>query len=174
LSTFAEPLLLCQASLHRYARALCPGAAEAEELVQEALRRALAAGRKRAPLDESGVRRWLFTITRNIWQNGLRQRRHDVRSDPAYGVLAGQPGETPEDRLLRRALQFEVREAVDALPVQFREVIVLRELEELSYAEIAVVLDCPAGTVMSRQARARALLRRALAATAPAGQEREA
>ena len=58
----------------------------------------------------------------------------------------------------------EVREAIRQLPTDFREIILLREFEELSYQEIATILDCPAGTVMSRLARARAKLRMVLSA----------
>jgi len=150
---------------------LCHDPAEAEELVQETYRRALVARRKPAPLAESPVRAWLFTIARHIWQNELRQRQHDLRCEPA---LAGDAAsETPEEILLRKALQYEVRQAVDALPAAFREVIVRRELEGLSYAEIAIVLECPPGTVMSRLARARALLRRFLTASASSSKELE-
>ena len=59
---------------------------------------------------------------------------------------------------------YEVREAIQQLPADFREIILLREFEELSYQEIATILDCPAGTVMSRLARARAKLRTLLSA----------
>jgi RNA polymerase sigma-70 factor (ECF subfamily) len=62
----------------------------------------------------------------------------------------------------------QVREAIQQLPVDFREIILLREFEELSYQEIATILDCPAGTVMSRLARARAKLRTLLLAALPA------
>jgi len=65
--------------------------------------------------------------------------------------------------VVRRLLQSEVRDAVDGLPEVYREVIVLREMENLSYDEIARLLGCPVGTVMSRLARARLSLRRALA-----------
>jgi RNA polymerase sigma-70 factor (ECF subfamily) len=68
----------------------------------------------------------------------------------------------PEDLLLQKASGQEVREALDALPVEFREVVVLRELEGLSYKEMAEVTQLPIGTVMSRLARARARLRRGL------------
>lgn len=74
---------------------------------------------------------------------------------------------------MRKLLQYEVRHAVESLPPLFREVIVLRDIEDLSYAEIAEVLECPKGTVMSRLARARGMLRRALIKAAPAKESRK-
>jgi RNA polymerase sigma-70 factor (ECF subfamily) len=70
--------------------------------------------------------------------------------------------ESVETQLARKLLQSEVRDAIDMLPEQFREILLLRDIEGLSYAEIAGILDCPPGTVMSRLARARENLRRAL------------
>jgi len=173
-SAFTEILLSCHASLYRYARALCHDPPEAEELVQETYRRALSAKRKPAPLADGPVRRWMFTIMRHIWQNELRHRQHDVRRDPSSLLAANaSPGESPEETLLRKALQHEVRQAVDALPARFREVIALRELEGLSYSEIAGILECPLGTVMSRLARARALLRQLLGSPAAWPKESE-
>lgn len=169
-----ETLLACQASLYRYGRALCHDPGGAEELVQETYRRALCAKRLPTPWIENNVRRWMFTIMRHIWQNELRLRHHDLRSDPAYQAAVEETcTESPEALLLRKALQYEVRQAVDLLPQHLREVVVLRELEGLSYAEIAGVLQCPPGTVMSRLSRARDLLRQLLAPAAPRGKEME-
>ena len=75
--------------------------------------------------------------------------------------------DSPEAILHRKLLQSEIRAAIDALPEAFREVIVLREIENLSYAEIAVIVNCPTGTVMSRIARGRDQLRHLLARIAP-------
>jgi RNA polymerase sigma-70 factor (ECF subfamily) len=69
---------------------------------------------------------------------------------------------SPEWILRRKLLQYEVQQAIDALPEGYREVIVLRELEDLSYDEIAAVIEVPRGTVMSRLARARERLRKVL------------
>ena len=76
-------------------------------------------------------------------------------------------GRRPETAVSRRFLQSEVRDAVDTLPEAYRELILLREIESLSYAEIAALLNCPLGTVMSRLARARTLLRQLLVLIAP-------
>jgi RNA polymerase sigma-70 factor (ECF subfamily) len=156
LSSFGDALLACHTSVYRYARALCHDPAEAEELTQEAFRRALSAKRRPGSLSIESVRPWMFTILRNHWHNEIRQRRRDVDLD-LMGALAD--SDTPETIVCRRFLQSEVRDALDALPPLFREVIVLREMEGLSYSEMATLLNCPVGTVMSRLARARSQLR---------------
>lgn len=161
LAPFDEALLACHASLFRYARALAHDPAVAEELVQEAYRRALSARNRPSPPAEDRLRPWLFTIVRNHWYNDLRRRRVEGAYETA---LETEPSaaDTPDSILSRRLLQSEVRDAVEALPEILREVIVLREIESLSYAEIARLQGCPMGTVMSRLARARAALRVAL------------
>jgi RNA polymerase sigma-70 factor (ECF subfamily) len=163
MTALGQHLLNCHASLYRYARALCHDPVDADELVQETYRRALAAKRKPGAAAENEIRRWLFTIMRHIWQNDLRRRSHDA---DARGIELGLPGiaDSPDAILSRKLLQSEIRQAIDSLPVVFREVIVLREIEDLSYNEIAHVLQCAPGTVMSRLARGRSMLRRALAA----------
>lgn len=164
MDPFGDALLACQASIYRYARALCHDHAEAEELVQETFRRALAARRRPDSLTLASVRPWMFTILRNQWRNQIRHRRHDA--DLEAGSEVATP-ETPESIASRRFLQSEVREALDALPPDYREVIVLREMEGLSYSEIAALLACPLGTVMSRLARGRIQLRQTFLRMAP-------
>src|SRR5205823_14295763 len=94
----------------------------------------------------------------------LRQRRaHGVAAtfdEQVHGVSDDAP--TPESLLVRDEERQSVRQALEALPVEFREVVVLRELDGLSYKEIAAVADISIGTVMSRLARGRALLQRRL------------
>jgi RNA polymerase sigma-70 factor (ECF subfamily) len=152
--------------LYGYAMILTRNRAEAEDLVQETYVRALgAAGRLR---ENSNVKGWLFTILRNLWFNELRKRR----SAPAIVEMDGD--DHTADSLVGNASDAHeifvsnedsdiIRSAINDLPVEFREIILLREFEELSYQEIAGVLGCPAGTVMSRLGRARAKLRTALA-----------
>lgn len=160
----AEALLACHASLYRYARSLCRDAASAEDLVQEAYRRALSAKKLPGEYTPENVRPWMFTILRNIWQNELRRRTHDpLLQASAPALVAPVQPETPEGVLNRKMLRSEVRHALEALPETYREVIVLREIETMSYSEIAAILQCPVGTVMSRLARGRALLRQLLA-----------
>lgn len=169
LSSFGNALLACHASVYRYARALCHDPAEAEELVQETFHRALAAKRRPASLMLESVRPWMFTILRNHWHNQARHRKHGADLESGGEVAAI---ETPESIVSRRFLQSEVRDALDALPPAYREVIVLREMEGLSYGEIAALLECPVGTVMSRLARGRTQLRRLFLHMAP--EERKA
>jgi RNA polymerase sigma-70 factor, ECF subfamily len=157
--------------LYGYAFVLTRNRAEAEDLVQEACLRALRAiGRLRA---DSNVKSWLFTILRNIWLNQLRQRRSTpaiVELD-ADGGGASDPPDTSQDPhsvYVSEVEREQVRAAIEQLPVEFREIIMLREFEELSYQEIAAVLNCPPGTVMSRLARARSKLRELLLAVSQA------
>jgi RNA polymerase sigma-70 factor (ECF subfamily) len=127
--------------------------------------------------DGSNVKGWLFAILRNIWLNQLRRRRStppivgiDADENVASGVV--ETSKDPHEAYVSRMECQQVREAIRQLPVDSREVILLREYEELSYQEIATILDCPAGTVMSRLGRARSKLRTLLVETAgPASQE---
>jgi RNA polymerase sigma-70 factor (ECF subfamily) len=163
-------LLSCHDSLYRYARALSRDPSAAEELVQETYKRALAAKRLPNPLTPANVRPWAFTILRHIWQNSLRVREHETAADPAQYDSADSR-DSAEALLTRQLLRSEIAQAIDSLPADFREVILLREIEGLAYAEIAEVVGCPPGTVMSRLARARGQLRRMLIRFAPSAQE---
>ena len=148
--------------LYNYALVLTRNRTDAEDLVQETYVRAIRAmGRLR---DDSNVKGWFFTILRNIWLNELRARRHapetlDVEADEKTVNLVDNGMKSPHDIYVGHLERHHVREAMQRLPEEAREVILLREWEELSYQEIATVLDCPVGTVMSRLARARAKLR---------------
>lgn len=154
--------------LYSYALVLTRNQAEAEDLVQETYVRAMQAmGRLRA---DSNMKGWFYTILRNVWLNQLRKQRSgpqivgiDVEDGVAEAVV--EPSKDSFDAYVSKLERDQVRAAIERLPVQFREIIVLREYEELSYQEIATVLDCPAGTVMSRLGRARAKLRTLLSAT---------
>ncbi len=148
--------------LYGYALVLTQNRAGAEDLVQETYVRAIRVmGRLR---HDSNVKAWLFTILRNIWLNELRQRRKapelvDVEADERTSNLMDGSTKSPHDVYVGKLERRHVREAIQQLPEEAREVILLREWEELSYQEIAIVLDCPVGTVMSRLARARSKLR---------------
>jgi RNA polymerase sigma-70 factor (ECF subfamily) len=167
---FGDILLACQASLYRYARSLSRDPMVAEELVQETYRRALAAQHKPAPSTEESTRAWLFTILRNLWQNELRHRNRWVSSSiPVEDVQVHT--EPLDAQVTRKLLQYEVRLAIDSLPEAFREVVILRDIEGLSYSEIARILECPSGTVMSRLARARDSLRKILNVPSPGDRE---
>jgi RNA polymerase sigma-70 factor, ECF subfamily len=156
--------------LYSYALVLTRNYAEAEDLVQETYVRAIpAAGRLRP---ESNIKAWLFRILRNIWINQLRKRRSDppiVPSEAESGCVENlvSPGKDSHEVYESKLEVQRVRTAIEQLPLEFREVILLREFEELSYQEIASLLECPTGTVMSRLARARSKLR-VLLSPAPA------
>jgi len=159
----------CIEGLYGYAMALTRNHAQAEDLVQETYVRALGAMGRLRP--ESNVKSWLFTILRNIWLNQLRQRRTapQIVEMDVEGINAGIGTKTADDDpyalYVSTVERNQVREAIQQLPAEYREIILLREYEELSYQEIATILDCPAGTVMSRLARARAKLRALLSPT---------
>ena len=154
--------------LYSYALVLTHNHAEAEDLVQETYVRAIPAiGRLRA---ESNIKAWLFKILRNIWLNQLRKRRSDpqmVQTDMEVGSIGNlmNPGKDSYEIYVGKVEVRRVRTAIEQLSLEFREVILLREFEELSYQEIASLLDCPPGTVMSRLARARSKLRVLLSST---------
>ena len=158
LPSFAECVLGCHASLYSYARSLCGEPAEAEELLQETYKRALAAKRKPVAADADEIRTWLFTILRNIWHNERRRRSrsHETYLEDPREIASP---DCAELAMSRKLLVSEVRAAVDSLPLAWREMIVMRDIEDLSYSQIAAVLNCPIGTVMSRLARGRAALR---------------
>jgi RNA polymerase sigma-70 factor (ECF subfamily) len=148
--------------LFGYAMVLTRNPVEAADLVQETYVRALKAKQSLRP--SSNVKSWLFTILRNIWLNQLRHARTapQIVELEAHGSIADVAIETSKDphaKYVSKMEQEKVRNAIQQLPEEFREIIILREYEELSYQEIAAMLDCPAGTVMSRLFRARSRLR---------------
>lgn len=141
--------------------------------MQETYKRALAARRRPEVPSVEHVRPWAFTIMRRLWQNEVRQNRRETLADMREDDLGDPCRDTPETVLSRKLLRSEIIQAIDALPEVFREVLILREIEELSYAGISEVLGCPLGTVMSRLARARLLLRRQLLKFSPSTREVE-
>jgi len=114
----------------------------------------------------TNLRAWLFTILHNAARNRARDRARDhVTVDSEAVERAAEatstgidPSATPESLLLNETLTPDLQAAVDALPQAFREAVWLRDVEEFSYAEIAEMLQVPAGTVMSRISRGRRLL----------------
>jgi RNA polymerase sigma-70 factor (ECF subfamily) len=152
--------------LYSYAMILTRNQAEAEDLVQETYVRAIPAmGSLR---DGSNMKGWLFTILRNVWFNQLRKWRNapqmtEIQVKDGDADSFAEPSKDSHDLYVSKMEAERVRAAIQELPVDFREIILLREYEDLSYREIASVLDCPVGTVMSRLGRARAKLRIVLA-----------
>ena len=148
------------------ARYLLRNAADAEDAVQECYVRAL---RHFDSYRGPAMKPWLLTILRNVCNAEFaRRRRTEIASEDAEADAAAEtpplwhePQPSPEAALLRTQDDAIIRRLVAALPQPFREAIVLREVNDLSYDEIAQVAGVPLGTVMSRLARARSMLRAA-------------
>ena len=163
---FAERVLPHLDDAYGFARWLTGDAADAEDVVQDACLRALRAIEQAQGSQSS--RAWLFVIVRNAaftWM--ARNRRKDVvASDELDGVEdLSQP--SPESSVIARADAESLQRAIDALPLAYREALVMREFSDMSYREIAEATGAPVGTVMSRLARARALLMASMRDSAP-------
>ncbi|MGA2397988.1 MAG: sigma-70 family RNA polymerase sigma factor [Steroidobacteraceae bacterium] len=146
---------------YRFARWLTRSPADADDVVQEAM---LRAWRGFDGLRGGDVKAWLFAIVRNCHLTGhaRRERRGFVplpeEGDPQHAALVSQePG--PEADSMRRDEERSLARLLEELPLEHREVLILREIEELDYRAIASVTQMPIGTVMSRLARARAALK---------------
>jgi RNA polymerase sigma-70 factor, ECF subfamily len=144
---------------YRFARWLSP--AEADDVVQEAFLRAFRAFDN---LRGGDVKAWLFTIVRNCHADALRQqqRRGGVplpSSALPLEPLGGGGAADPESESIALDAAATLERLISALPPEHREVLLLREMEDMSYREIAAVAQVPIGTVMSRLARARAALK---------------
>ena len=152
--TFEEAVLPHLDAAYNLARWLTRNDADAQDVVQEAFLRAL---RFFSGFRGDDARAWLLTIVRNTCYTWLkRTKSREVVSDFTEAIYARESDEPdPETVQLIKAQTQLVSEAIEKLPIEFREILVLRELEELSYKEIAEVTGIPIGTVMSRLARAR-------------------
>lgn len=129
---------------------------DAEDVVQESFMKAYKA---QESFRGGEARTWMLSIVRNTAMDFLRRYKSSkttTLSEPGYEPEDESPG--PEDMLLERSRRDQVRQAISQLAPEYREVIVLREIEGLSYKEIASVLSIPMGTVMSRLSRGRNLL----------------
>ena len=158
---FEEIALPHLAAAYNLARWLVHNEHDAEDLVQEAYLRAF---KFFSGYYGGDSRSWLLTIVRNTCYTWLQKNRA-VRLEPIEEKLeqVGLDFADPEALLLQSVDSQMVRHALQELPVEFREVVVLREMEGLSYKEIANVVDLPLGTVMSRLARGRKRLHTLLA-----------
>ena len=155
---------------YNLARYLTRDAALSEDVVQDAMVRAFRAfGQFRG----GSPRAWLFAIVRNCSRTamavpaalGETALTEDIAEQP-------DPAPTPEDEAVRRSEIDRVRLAIEAIPEPFREAVVLRDLEDLSYAEIAQVTGVPIGTVMSRLSRGRSTLAKELLPARSGDEER--
>jgi RNA polymerase sigma-70 factor, ECF subfamily len=174
----AMPLL---PSLYNVARWLAREPADAEDLVQETFLKALRGFSSFDP--GTNFKAWIFRILRNSYltsRTGLAAMRTvsldeqiEAREDSGGGgpLEATIDHQTPEINLMRLADRAALHAAMEALPPLLLEVVLLCDLEEMKYKEIAAVLDVPIGTVMSRVARSRAALRRTLQGGAIAPRE---
>jgi len=144
---------------YNFARYLARDPVAAEDIVQAAFLRAL---RSFDGFRGEAPKAWLFAIVRNCFLDTAKAGRDTVALDEAGEGAAEEGGavdhDTPEAIIARKRDAERLRETIERLPEPFREAIVLRELEELSYREIAMIAGVPIGTVMSRLARARQML----------------
>jgi RNA polymerase sigma-70 factor (ECF subfamily) len=153
-SGFEQAVLPHLDAAYNLARWLTRNDHDAEDVVQEAIVRAL---RFFGGFHGHDARGWLLAIVRNAGYDWLRRNRPAEVSASFDEELHGadERSETSEDRVIKQADARRLREAIEGLPVAWREVLILRELEQLSYKEIAEIAGIKIGTVMSRLARAR-------------------
>jgi RNA polymerase sigma-70 factor (ECF subfamily) len=157
----SEALSLLEA-LYGMALRLTRDGDRAQDLVQDTYLKAFRARQRFAP--GTNLKAWLFTILQNTWRNRRRDQARarvefdsdavEAATDQAGGPIAPL-AESPEMLLVRASFNTELKAALEALPDTFREAVWLRDVEELTYQEIADVLAIPIGTVMSRIARGR-------------------
>jgi RNA polymerase sigma-70 factor, ECF subfamily len=156
---FRDLTLPCLDDAYRLAYVLMRNRTDAEDAVQECYLRAL---RHFDTYRGPAIKPWLLMILRNVCYGAFAKRGQQAPladdEDQAEQALWQEPQAAPDAGLLRTQESAAVRQLVDSLPAPFREVIVLREFNDMSYREIAEVAGVPVGTVMSRLARGRALL----------------
>ena len=157
LARFEEMVLPHSGAAYNLARWITGNDHDAEDVVQESYLRAL---KFFGGFRGENIRPWLLTIVRNTCFTWLRQNRLSELNTELDEEIHGREREpeNPESIFLAAAQSEMVRKAIEELPPEFREVIILREMEALSYKEIADIASIPVGTVMSRLARARARL----------------
>jgi RNA polymerase sigma-70 factor (ECF subfamily) len=169
---FAAEALEYLDAIYGTAVRLARSADAAQDLVQDTYLKAFRARDRFSP--GTNLKAWLYTILHNTWRNrrrdGARSRVEadseavDLAADRSGDMVSAAP-DNPEARLVNAALSDDLRVALGELPEAFREAIWLRDVEELTYQEIATALDVPMGTVMSRLSRGRKLLHAALLTT---------
>ena len=147
--------------VYTLARYLMRNASDADDAVQECYLRAF---RHFDTFRGGPIKPWLMAILRNVCHASFSANARLVYGADAADAESADPiwrenGETPEQAAVRQHESNTMRRLIGELPPEFREVIVLREINDLSYRDIAVVIEAPIGTVMSRLARARGMLR---------------
>ena len=161
LARFKQSIVPQLDAAYNFARFLSRDVEAAQDIVQEAFLRAY---RNFAGYRGGNARAWIFTIVRNCYHTWLMDRRRKSRlavdsdkegeSEELISTISSDE-DTPETALLRKEEAQTVRLVLNAMPRPFREILVLREIEELSYNQISEITALPIGTVMSRLARAR-------------------
>ncbi|WP_244849204.1 RNA polymerase sigma factor [Caballeronia sp. SL2Y3] len=158
---------------YNLARWLSGSPSDADDVVQEAYLRAFRFFSGFEDGDESNARGWLLAIVRNTWFTEWRRRvqladatpyDEEIAGDQALPGWSDDAGASPETLAVRKDEVQLVHRALESLPLVFREVLVLRELEDMSYKEVAAITGVPIGTVMSRLARGRKMLAAAVRA----------
>lgn len=153
---FSQLVCKYRPQMVRTAYGIVGSTVEADDVAQDAFVKAWAS--LQSFRQQSGFATWLYRITVNTAIDAVRRRRHDAPLDDT--IPTGR--ELPEDVALQRERQRRVRAAIRELPPAARATLILREYEQLSYREIAEVLDIPIGTVMSRLSYARQVLKERL------------
>ncbi len=171
-ATFADQAMEYMGSLYSAALRMTRNSSDAEDLVQETYLKAYRAFGSFQ--DGTNLKAWLYRILTNTFINSYRARRRrpeqteldEVEDLYLYRRLGGleavTAGRSAEEEVLERFTESDVKEAVEALPEQFRMAVLLADVEGFSYKEIAEILDVPIGTVMSRLHRGRRALQKAL------------
>jgi RNA polymerase sigma-70 factor (ECF subfamily) len=165
---FEEEALALADQVYRVARGVSRSKEEAEDLMQETYARAFRSWQSYTP--GTNLRAWLLRILTNLNIDRGRRAQRTPDSQPLeegdyflYNRLEAATGETDEERVLERLSQDHIAEALGAVPHDFRDVLVLVDIADFSYAEAAQILDIPIGTVMSRLHRGRRILKQQLA-----------
>ncbi len=159
-ATFEDLAMPLFDQLYNFARWLTQDAAEAEDLVQETYAKAL----RGFSSFQAGTnfRAWMYRILRNTFLSSRTGLKATVALDEEDSGTTHGESSTPESLLIAAADRQTIQQALEELPVHFREILLLCDVEEMSYREIAETLSIPAGTVMSRLSRARKAMRQLL------------
>jgi RNA polymerase sigma-70 factor, ECF subfamily len=158
--TFEELAMPLFDQLYNFAHWLAQDRTEAEDLVQETYVKALKGFSSFQP--GTNFRAWMYRILRNTFLTSRTGLKASVALDADDGPELSAGPETPETIFIEHSQHQFLQAAIEALPVHFREVLLLCEVEEMSYQEIAEALSIPIGTVMSRLSRARKALRESM------------
>ncbi|HMJ00838.1 MAG TPA: sigma-70 family RNA polymerase sigma factor [Gaiellaceae bacterium] len=165
---FEEEALALADQVYRVARGVSRSKEEAEDLMQETYARAFRSWQSYTP--GTNLRAWLLRILTNLNIDRGRRAQRTPDQQPLeegdyflYNRIEAATGETDEERVLERLSQDHVAEALSAVPHDFRDVVVLVDIGDFSYADAAQILDIPIGTVMSRLHRGRRILKQELA-----------